>query len=225
MSSIVDICNLALSHLGDEAQVVAISPPDGSIQAAQCGRFYPIALSVLLEMHPWPFATKRIAVAPVVNPSPDDWRYAYAIPSTCIRPLSALFPGTAPRAFGLESDDGSFPYIVEAAQDGASILYTNVETAVLRYIDNVRDSSKYTPTFVVALSRLLASYLAGPILKGEAGMAVSQRQWQLFSVEYAKATTMASNVGKRDTYETRVPAFIRARGDVRGLPYPGDLLR
>ncbi len=225
MTSVTSICNLALSHLGDEAQVVNISPPDGSMQAALCGTFYPIALPVLLEMHPWTFATKRIAIAQAANPSPDDWLYAYAIPSTCIRPLSALFPGVPARPFG-NADDGSHPYIVEAAQDGTAILYTNVETAVLRYIDNVADTTKFTPTFVIALSRLLASYLAGPILKDTTGMRVATEQWKLFMVEYGKATAMNANVGNRNTYETRVPDFMRARVGLGGrvgsteYPYP-----
>ena len=36
MSSDVDICNLALARLGDEANIVSISPPDQSAQAGYC---------------------------------------------------------------------------------------------------------------------------------------------------------------------------------------------
>lgn len=211
MSSEVDICNLALSHLGDEAQVAAIVPPDGTIQSAHCARFYPIARGALLEAHPWPFATKRTAIAEVDNPSPDDWSYAYAIPSTCIRPLAALYPGVPARAFGLDTDAGSHPYLVEADEDGDLILYTNVKTAVLRYIDLVTDTSKYPPLVVLALSRLLASYLAGPILKGDTGMKVAQMQLKIFEMEFAKAAASSSNVGDRD-FTTYQPSFIAARG-------------
>ena len=34
MASVVDLCNLSLARLGDEANVVSIEPPDGSAQAA-----------------------------------------------------------------------------------------------------------------------------------------------------------------------------------------------
>jgi hypothetical protein len=217
MSSVVDICNLALSHLGDEAGVVAIDPPDGTQSAAYCGTYYPMALAVLLEMHPWTFATKRVALAEVGNPSPDDWLYAYAIPSTCIRPLAALLPGVPSRPFGNDTDNGSHPYIVEAGEEGEPVLYTNVETAVLRYIDHVTDTARFTPSFVITLSRLLSSYLAGPILKGKTGIQVAQAEWKLFVIEYGKATAMNANVGKRATYETRMPSFIRARGALPGL--------
>lgn len=212
MSSVVDICNLALSHLGDEAQVSAISPPDGSVQAAQCGRFYPIARDVMLEAHPWSFATKRVALAAVTNDLSDDWEYAYALPSTCLRPLSALYPGVPERVLSTDSDNGSHPYIVEAGEDGTAVLYTNVETAVLRYIDRIEDSSKFSPGFVIAVSRLLAAYLAGPILKGSEGMRVSQAQLKWFEMEFRKAAAMNANVGKRSTLHTRQPSFIAARG-------------
>ena len=43
MASDVDVCNLALAHLGDEATVASISPPEGSAQAGHCARFYPMA--------------------------------------------------------------------------------------------------------------------------------------------------------------------------------------
>ena len=58
MASEVDICNLALGHLGDNATVSSISPPEGSAQAEHCARFYPIARDALLEMHNWNFAMR-----------------------------------------------------------------------------------------------------------------------------------------------------------------------
>lgn len=215
MSSEVDICNLALSYLGDEAEVVAIDPPDGTIQAAHCGRFYPMVRGLLLEMHPWTFATKRAPLAEVTNPSPDDWSYAYALPSGCLRPLSALLPGVPEQFLGTDSDLGTHPYIIEAGDDGTLVLYTNVETAVLRYIAEINDTSKFSPSFVACLARLLASYLAGPIVKGETGANVGVAQLKIFAGEYATATKLNANVGKRDAYQTRKPDWIAARGPYR----------
>lgn len=212
MASVVDICNLALAHVGDEAQVAAITPPDGTIQSAHCARFYPMVRSALLEMHPWTFAVKRATLAEVDNELPDDWGYAYSLPSTCLRPLSALLPGMPERFFGGEDTDaGSYPYIIEAAEDGSKVLYANVETATLRYIDLITDTTKYTPTFVLCFARLMASYLAGPILKGETGTKVALAQLKLFEVEYAKATTRDANSGKRNIRETYRPAWVGAR--------------
>jgi hypothetical protein len=89
MSSEVEICNLALAHLGDSATVASIDPPEGSSQAEHCQRWYPIARNALLEMHEWGFATTRALLAEVVNPFPQ-WRRAYARPSDCLKVLAVL---------------------------------------------------------------------------------------------------------------------------------------
>lgn len=213
MTNVVAICNLALSHLGDEAEVSAISPPDGTVQAAHCARFYPIARDALLEAHPWYFAVKRVPLAEVEdNPVADDWTYAYAIPSTCIRPLSLLYPGVPEKFLSTESDAGSHPFLLESAEDGSKILFTNVEGAYLRFIDTVTDPTKFTPLFVTTLGRLLASYLAGPVLKGQEGRREAAAQLKLFELEYLKATASSANVGRRSTYETRKPDWIAGRG-------------
>lgn len=213
MASVIDICNLALSHLGDEAQVAAISPPDGTVQASHCARYYPIARDVLLTVGVrWHFATKRVALAAVDNEFEDDWAYAYALPSTCLKPLSLLLPGVPERNLGTQDTDaGSHPYIVEADEDGNKVLYATVDGAYLRYIDAVTDTTKFTPLFVVALSRLLAAYLAGPILKGETGIRVSQAQLKWFEAEYAKAAAAEANVGKRTGYQDHRPAWLAGR--------------
>ena len=63
MSSVIDICNLALSHLGDTATVASIDPPEGSAQAEHCSRFYPVARDAMLELFNWKFATRRATLA------------------------------------------------------------------------------------------------------------------------------------------------------------------
>lgn len=190
MSSEVDICNLALSHLGDVAEVIAITPPDGTAQASHCARFYPIARDQLLELFPWTFATKRVALAEVANPADGDWAYAYALPSTCIRPVSVV---TASGVQSFEAiDPGAHPYLVETNADGEPILLTNVQATTLRYIDRVTDTTKFTPAFVSTLARLLASMLAGPILKGEAGMVAQEAHRQAFEKELEHAAKSSS---------------------------------
>jgi hypothetical protein len=122
-------------------------------------------------------------------------------------------PGASDRPLSLDTDAGSFPYLMEAAEDGSKILYTNVDGAALRYIDLVTDTTKYTPLFVLALARLLASYLAGPILKGETGMKVAAAQLKLFAeVEYPKAAAASANAGHRTTRQTFRPSWLAARG-------------
>ena len=89
MASEVDICNLALARLGDNATVASIDPPEGSAQAEHCARFYAIARDSLLEMHAWKFATRRVQLAKLTVPS-WDWSFAYAEPTGALKLLGVL---------------------------------------------------------------------------------------------------------------------------------------
>lgn len=177
MPSEVDFCNMALSHIGSDAVVAAIDPPDGSVEAGHCARFYPIARAELIESHAWGFARRRVALAEVTNPS-DVWAFAYALPSNCLKPLRVLnsntlsalgfFPPISP--FITASELAAFDERGSADCDIENgVLLCNEEDAVLLYMVDVIDTSKFTPSFNTSLSYLLAAFLAGPIIKGREG--------------------------------------------------------
>jgi hypothetical protein len=202
VSSEIDICNLALAHLGDTATVSSIDPPEGSAQAEHCARFYPIARDSLLEMHPWSFATKRALLALTTSPS-WNWMFAYAQPNDALNLLSVL-PDLA------SSDDPTQEFDSEVDDSGNEIILTNQETASLIYSCRITDPTKFSPLFTDALGWLLASHLAGPILKGDAGAAMAKQCLSMFAAILSKATASDSNQRKRRPDHT--PAFIAARG-------------
>lgn len=205
MASEVSICNIALSHLGDEATVTSIDPPEGSQQAEYCATFYPVALDAILEDHSWSFATKRRALTLHSEDPPESWGYTYAFPGDAVRLRAVVAPDAT-------DDTDSAEYIVEALSDGTKVIYTNVEDAVARYTYRCTDTGKYTPSFVLALARRLAAFLAGPIIKGSEGVKVGQEHLKVyFQVDLPKATTSDSNQGRRDTYDTFVPSLLKAR--------------
>jgi hypothetical protein len=80
--------------------------------------------------------------------------------------------------------------------DDRRLLYTNQENAVLRYTRRVEDTTRFPPLFVDALTRLLASYLAGPVVKGSDAIAVAQAQLQAYRAIIAQATVSDSNQRK-----------------------------
>lgn len=206
MASSVDICNLALAHLGDDATVSSISPPEGSAQAEHCARFYPIARDIVLETHNWNFATKRAALAEVSGAAPDSWQYAYALPSDCLGASSVM------NIWQDESgqDDEGMEFVIETTESSGTLIYTNAETATCRYIARVTDTTKFSPLFVNALSWLLASYLAGPVVKGETGMQVGQGMMKMYLNELAKAGV--SDASARKTKQLHSPEWVSARG-------------
>lgn len=207
MSSEVEICNLALAHLGDSATVASIDPPEGSAQAEHCARWYPIARDALLEMQEWNFATTRARLAELVNPFPQ-WQHAYALPSDCLKMLGILpadaigdvaqaypcegyFHGAAPgmltmytpREFTTETD----------AATGNKIVLTNQANALARYTRSITDTSKFSPLFRDALGWYLASYLAGPVLKAETGITVGQSMLKIALGMLSNAAVSSAN--------------------------------
>ena len=91
MSSEVDICNLALSRLGDDASVASINPPEGSSQAEHCAQFYPIARNSMLQGHDWNFATRRETLALLSGVDTFNWSYATQIILTNLETATARF--------------------------------------------------------------------------------------------------------------------------------------
>ncbi len=204
MASEVDICNLALAHLGDRATIASIDPPEGSTQAEHCARFYPIARDTLLEMHAWRFATRRATLADIslVAEVPSGWTYAYALPSGCLRVISVLPPEA-------QSDDETQDFEAEVGSNGQGAIYTDQEDAVARYIARVTDTTKFSPLFVDALAWLLASHLAGPILKGATGTNAAQACYATFRQQFALA--VGSDANQRKNQPTHTAPWVSAR--------------
>ena len=185
MATEIDICNLALGHLGDSATVVSISPPEGSAQAEHCSRFYPIARDSLLEVHLWNFAARRVRAADIAGDWPG-WLYAYAVPADCLR-LVAVVPADA-------LDAVAQPYVVEQLPSGAAnVVLTNTASAVLRYSARVADTAMFSPLFVLSLSWHLAAMLAGPVIKGDAGAAEAKRCTQMMANYLGQAAGADAN--------------------------------
>lgn len=203
MASEVDICNLALAHLGDIANVSAITPPDASPQAAHCARFYPIARDTTLEDFNWRFAVRRSDLASVTNITVS-WAYAYALPNLCVTPIKVLLPSST-------DDTDTQDFDIETASDGTPVLYTDAQNAVLVYTVGVTDTSKFTPLFVSAVAWLLASHLAGPVLKGKTGIAVANACMTSYKAEIAKAKESSANASQASTVRDFKPDWIKNR--------------
>lgn len=201
MSSVVEICNLALSHLGDDATIASIDPPEGSAQAEHCATFYPLARNVVLESHAWRFATKRSLLAELVSDG-WGWQRVYAQPLNCLRVLSIL-PATAHET----SETAAFD--VKTTSSDVVAIYTDLPDASALYLSKVEDSSRFSPLFVDALARLLASYLAGPVIKGDSGAKMAQTQYQAYRSILAQAIN--SDASQRQGEITHTPSWMGVR--------------
>lgn len=228
----VDICNLALSHIGDTANISSLS--ETSTQAQLCSRFYPIARKATLEVALWGFSTTRAKLAPLVtNPTElgsdgaATWQYAYALPSAVLNAIAVISAEALsdyemrwgacawppyPDGYGPVLGSPLYmpqPFALEIQADGTQIVLTNVSDAVLRYTIDVTDTTKYDALFTLALSHMLASMLAGPIIKGQEGAAESKSQLALFNT--FKGMASASDANQRKINVVASPTWIRGR--------------
>lgn len=201
MASEVEICNLALARLGDEATVASINPPEGSAQAEHCQRFYPIARDVLLEMHDWSFATSRARLALLSGVDTWEWSYAYAEPANCLRIIAVL------DETGSATDDTQ-PFDRESIGASTAIL-TNQADAVARFTVRVTDPVRFPPLFTDSLAWLLASMMAKTVVKGEAGINLEKAALQQFMLRSGEAKE--SDANQRRVHPTHTPGWISAR--------------
>ena len=104
-------------------------------------------------------------------------------------PSSPHAPGRRARA-ALEDARGR---IRAALGWEGEVILTNEPDAVLLYVQDVTDSTRFPASFISSLSYLLASYLAGPIIKGNDGARLgdSMRQRALSLADVA-ATASAN---------------------------------
>lgn len=170
MANVVTLCNLALARLGDSATVVSIDPPEGSAQAEHCAMFYPIARDVLLSAHPWNFAVRRQRLSKLEHES-EQWRFAFALPSDALSLIDVLKADEADD-YGDSLVDARVEYHVEMLGASEAIL-TDEQNIIIRYLARVEKVSLFPPLFVEALTWKLAAMIAGPLIKGDAGIKMS----------------------------------------------------
>lgn len=216
------IWNLALARAGGDANVS--STTERSREGELCRQFYAVARNSLLEMHDWNFATTRDFLSLHATPSPwARWAYRYVAPVNAVRvfqvgtadvistydhtddalrvPLS-----TAPFFAPQEADQ----FLSEAMPDGSPVIYSNVADAVARYTILITDTARFSPMFADTLGWMLASYLAGPLLKGETGRAESQRLYALAIGMFGRTAVSDANQNRDTDYrETHVAPWMR----------------
>lgn len=172
----VEICNQALAAIGAKARVTSISPPDaGSTEAEQCSRYFNECLETLLEMFDWSFATKRVALTDAGDTDTTSWLFRYVVPADLCRAI-AIIPEGAADDYMLYGERIPETFVREQDEDGTLRIYTNTENATLRYTAWVTNPNKWPPLFRQAFAALLASKIAGPLIRGEEGERTARRK-------------------------------------------------
>lgn len=167
-SSPVDICNLALAHLG-EAPIASMD--DDTAAARACLGLYEAARNEVLRSHRWNFAAKRVVAARLADRPAFGWSYAFALPDDCLRICEVN-----------DSVDGeSKDWIVE----GRSLLSDDDECRLI-YVAQVSDVTTFDALFVQALALRLGMQLS-EIIRGTTGKTAElQAQYERITAPLAR---------------------------------------
>ncbi len=163
----VEICNLALSRIGQRA---IDSLAENSAEASACARHYQIARDSLLRSYWWNFA-KASATLVRNGETPAEWAYSYDLPDDLI---AVRYPVPAVR-FGRQRVKYEL---------AAGVLWTDEDAVCLLYTKQVSEPLAFDKLFVRALFHRLAADLVGPLTLDPRKSAIEE---QMFLTALAEA--------------------------------------
>lgn len=202
MTSEVEVCNLALSNIRAGS---INSFTEGSLQAQQCKLKYPILRNRCLTEITWQFNHKLRALASVTTEI-FNWAYAYQYPVDCLKILrlvgsfEELPAGSSDvvsrrldsRVLDLKQQRQQIPYEVFNFEDN-KIIGSDQPELRIDFAAKVEDPNLFSEDFIMALSHLLASELAIPIVGAELGRALRKDSLQLYKSYLASAISTDQN--------------------------------
>jgi hypothetical protein len=207
MTSAVEICNLALSNIRASS---INSLDESSLQAQQCKLKYPFMRDRLLAELPWGF-NRKIRALSLLTTEIFNWAYAYQYPTDCLK-IHRLV-GAHEELANADADVVSrlldsqllplkdlrtqVPYEVFNFSDNKTIGANEADLRI-DYSAKVTDPNLFSSDFTLALSHLLASELAIPIVGAENGRQLRSDSLQLYK-SYLDAA-MANDLN--DGYDT-----------------------
>lgn len=211
MASVVDICNMALAHL----RVGSINNlNESSVQAQQCKLFYEMARDQALSDANWGFNRK---LEPLAQLDVDifNWAYVWQYPTDClhinnlVRNLEEVNAGTGyVAASHLYDHRFRRPQDLPRVEfrllnnDGARVIATNEPELRVDYRAKVDDPNLYLPDFRMALSYLLASYIAVVLVGIKDGRQRGTDCLALYNAFKTKAMDLNANESYRDPPES-----------------------
>lgn len=230
MTSIVNVCNLALLQMSNRVQINSLN--DNSPAANAASLFYTPKTQALLRAAPWTFTRKQVVLtqykAAIVNgavssnPPPQQWQYEYLKPADCLRARfiqstvttsTAGTPLTTAPNYAMPSPqvNTSTPFVmamdVDSNNNPIPVILTNMENAQLVY---TADLSQYPdmwdPMFLNAEVAMLASFFA-QALTGDQQMISNQMAIAKMALDQARAVNGSESIPSVD----HNPDWMRAR--------------
>lgn len=207
MASEIEICNLALSNIRAGS---INSFNEGSVQAQQCKLKYGILRDRCLREIAWQFNN---TIRPLASLSVDifNWAYTYSYPVDCLKihrlvgAYEAIPQGSSdvvsrlrdPSILSLRDAKKQIPYEVFNVDD-VRVIGADESNLRANFARKVTDPNLFSDDFIMALSHLMASELAVPIVGAELGRALRSDSLTMYKEYLASAIATDMN----DTYHT-----------------------
>jgi len=217
MWSVVEICNIALAGIRGKS-INSLTEP--SLAAQQCKLHYDLARKFVLQDTDWQFARKTLPLA-LTTVEPLQWVFGYAYPTDClqIRHVTGdwAFKGSVDTDFANRQryidefiePELDIPY--EVFNDGSNnkIIGCDQNEAYIIYTANIIDSTLFNGQLVTALAHYLGSMIAIPIMGGDIGLKMQQKELQLYSATLSAA--VASNMNEQRQPNRKEPGLVTMR--------------
>jgi len=199
-TSDTEIANFAIAHLGISKPIGNLTT-ESSAEANACRQFYESARDESLRSFNWPFARRYVDLALIESDPTDEWAYSYRYPSDCMM-IRKIFNGIRnPTQKQVEK------YWLGSDSTGR-LIYVDYQNASLEYTVRITDVLQFHQDFVMALSYLIAFYVAPLITRGDP-YKLSERMFQFYRVSMSRA--MANEYKEQQKDEFPDPSLIEAR--------------
>jgi hypothetical protein len=198
MISQVDICNLALTHLGVKP---ITSLEDSSAPARALKLIFNNTRDAVLRAHNWNFASKTEALAEISGEPVLGWSHLYKYPSNALFIRKIMNDQTLSITTPQEFKECLSPRTNQKA------IAAKIPLAYAEFTVRITDSNSFDANFVDALSYRLAATLAQP-LTGDAGM--GSRLLGVYDVMIRDAHR--ANMSEGTESVRRTSSFVDVRG-------------
>ena len=223
----VSICNAALAMIGLPVSISSLD--DATVQGRACNAFYTQCLNTVLAEHAWSFATVTVLLNLLASPN-QLWAYAYQAPGDMVQALAVYendaqgdVTGTYASNYPLQGTMNGYQamllpglsnvtqqdFSIENDGSGGSVIYTNQQNAMLKYVQYQKNASGFPPMFVETFTCMLASKLAGALIKGDVGVTAMKTVLQAYDFWLGKAKE--KDGGNRVDHPVHVPLSIAIR--------------
>ena len=201
MASKIQICNEALQNIG-ASYITSIE--ENTTNAIGCNLRYDSARRALLEMHPWNFAIRRVALNANVDAPAFNYGYAFNLPSDFLylymTETQERYQSPAIATYSEMTTVSNLPYYASVDKyriEGRTLISESSSVGII-YIADIEDSALFSATFTQLLARYLGALIAYKVVGSK-----SERdsQMEIFMKELAEYQAIDSQQGVMDVLQ------------------------